>query len=222
MPKLEIDENINNRFDHIYWSIYLYNTSLTELYFISEVPYNKSELQIVNSHPFDFYRITLQYCFIMEYNKLLEPGSKTSGQNISSLYQLNEAIYELKGKTFVESYKKNELKLAEIKFSNFCEQIKKLRDKKFAHADNHEVNIPFRVEGFKTADFEDAFEHLQIIKAFLLNCTIIFDFEYDLAIPNRDDRTQNFIKYHAEYKDYYFKHYMEAMSEKFSNPHQKP
>lgn len=100
MAKKLLDQSLKERFEHVYWSINLYNSSLTELLIVSDYTYNDSELQIVNSHTFNFYRVTLQYSFIMEYNKLLEKGNKDNKQNISSLQKLNEAIYSSLGKSY--------------------------------------------------------------------------------------------------------------------------
>jgi hypothetical protein len=214
MAKDELPKYLKNRFDHVYWSIFLYNSSLTELQIVSDFTYNGSELKIVNSHTFDFYRVTLQYCFIMEYNKLLERGRSDNEQNISSLYKLNQAVFSEQGKSYENKYLDNENSLTTIKDSDYFAKIRNLRDKKFAHADNHEMNTPFSVKGFKTDDFENGFSHLMIIKGILNNLTSMFDFEYDLQIPYRDNRTENFIRFHAEYQDYYFKNFMKARMEK--------
>ncbi|MBU3822177.1 hypothetical protein KO566_08910 [Flavobacteriaceae bacterium XHP0103] len=216
MKKDDIDSKIQERFQHLYWSIYLYNLALSELQIISDLNFNQSELQIVNSHTFNFYRVTLQYCFAMEYNKILEIGRKDNNQNISSIYQLNEIIYSLNQSSFSEKYKENKEQIEFIKSSLFYNKMKKLRDKKFAHADNHEINIPFSTKGFSTEDIYQGFSQLSILKNVLNKLTFVYDFEYDLQIPNRDNRTENFIKFHAEYKDYYFENYKSALKEKFN------
>ena len=216
----ELDPKLKERFDHVYWSIYLYNSSLTELQIISDFTYSKRELQIVNSYTFNFYRVTLQYCFIMEYNKLLEKGRADKDQNISSLFQLNHAIQSTCGNSFEKVCIGNENKLLTLKASDYFKKMRDLRDKKFAHADNHEINAPFKVKGFQTQDFEQGFDNLYRIKEILNNCTLVFDFEYDLRIPHRDNRTENFIRFHAEYQEYYFKNYLTARAERFKNKKQ--
>jgi len=207
MAKELLEQSVKERFEHVYWSIYLYNSSLTELLIISDYVYNESESEIVNSHTFNFYRVTLQYCFIMEYNKLLEKGSNNKKQNISSLYKLNETIYSSLGKSFSEKFLENELKLSNLKSSDFYEKLKKLRDKKFAHADYHDINIPYRIDGFNSEELKEGFLHLQTIKDILNNCTTVYDFEYSIRIPDNDNRTENFIRYQAEYKDFYYKNF---------------
>jgi hypothetical protein len=202
-----LEQSLKERFEHINWSVYLYNSSLSELQIISDYVYNSSELQIVNSSTFNFYRVTLQYCFIMEYNKLLEKGSKDNKQNISSLQKLNETIFSLKGNSFKNRFLENEEKLLNLKKSDFYEKLKKLRDKKFAHADHHDINVPYKINGFNSDELKEGFLHLQVIKEILINCTTIFDFECRIQIPNDDDRTENFIRDQAEYADYYFSNF---------------
>ena len=213
-----MDEQIENRLTHIHWSTYLYNTSISELKIISDEFYSADEIKIVNSHTFDFYRVTLQYCFIMEYCKLLEKGNRSNGQNISSLNRLNEIFLDDSTKTFQELFNVNIDLIESIKGSAFYKKIRSLRDKKFGHADNDEINKAFKFEGFRTEDFESAFEHLRMIKIIFNNFGSVYGREYDLEIPSREDRTRNFIKFHAEYQSYYMKNYIKAKSEKFENP----
>lgn len=208
-----MDEQIENRLAHIHWSTYLYNTSLSELQIISDEIYTSDEIKIVNSHTFDFYRVTLQYCFIMEYCKLLEKGNKRNEQNISSLNTLNEILLEDSTKNFHVLHNENISLLESIKSSDFYNKIRNLRDKKFGHADNDKINKPFKLEGFCTNDFQSAFEHLQMIKVIFNNFASVYDREYALEIPSREDRTRNFIKFHAEYQTYFMKNHLSVRTD---------
>ena len=120
MPTLK--EQIENRLTHIHWATYLYNSSISELQIISDEIYSKEEINIVNSHTFDFYRVTLQYCFVMEYTKLLEHGNKGNEQNISSLTRLNELINEEQTTDFQLTFSENTNSIKEIKDSDFYEK----------------------------------------------------------------------------------------------------
>jgi hypothetical protein len=151
----------------------------------------------------------------MEYCKLLEKGSRNNEQNISSLNMLNEIFVEDNSKNFQELFNENLSLIDRIKSSTFYKKIRSLRDKKFGHADNDEINKPFKFEGFCTDDFENAFEHLRMIKVIFNNFGSVYGREYDLEIPSREDRTRNFIRFHAEYQSYYMKNYFKAKSEKF-------
>jgi hypothetical protein len=205
MLKEQMDNKLKERFNHVYWSIYLYNLSLSELKIVSNTEYNQSELQIVNSHTFNFYKTTLHYCFIIEYNKILEKGRKDKNQNISSIIQLNDIVYSLNNNSFSEKYIQNMESISKLKSSTFYEKIRNLRDKKFAHADNVDINIPFTIIDFSKDDFMNGFNHLSILKKILDNLTKPYNFECHLRIPNWDDRTANFIKFHAEYRNFYLK-----------------
>ena len=150
----------------------------------------------------------------MEYCKLLEKGNGRNEQNISSLNRLNEILLENKNEQFQSLFEENVQLIEDIKCSAFYNKIKALRDKKFGHADNDEINKPFKFEGFRTEDFESAFEQLLMIKVIFNNFASVFGREYDLEIPSREDRTRNFIKFHAEYQSYYMKNYITAISER--------
>lgn len=181
-----MDEQINKRLDHIYWSIYLYNTSISELQIISNEYYSSDEIKIVNNSTFDFYRVTLQYCLVMEYCKLLEEGNKDNKKNISSLNKLNKIIFHNSNKKFCELYNENIHSIKNIKASPFYTKIKSLRDKKFGHADNDAINIPFIFEGFSTADIKNAFDHLGIIKIIFNNLGNVYGRNYEIEIPGHE------------------------------------
>src|SRR5699024_10943175 len=166
------------------------------------------------SHTFDIYRITLQYCCIMEYNKILEYGRINSDQNISSLYRLNELIHSIHNKSFSDKYAENKEIIKELKSSDFYGKMRELRDKKCAHADNHSVNTPFQIKGFQEDDFLNGFNQLHTIKGILDNLTSLYDIEYKLSIPHHDNRTENFIKFHAKYKDFYDRNYIQTLKNK--------
>ena len=206
--KEKMNTKVKDRFDQVYWSVYLFNLSISELQIISNLDYNSTELKITNSHTFNFYRISLQYCIIMEYNKVLEKGRKDNSQNISSLHQLNETVYSENKESFSEQYSLNKDQINLIKKSPFYDKMKDLRDKKYAHADSHSINSPFDIKRFSDEDFCLAFEHLSQIKTILNRLTYQYNFEYDLKIPHRDKRTENLIKSHAQHKDFYYKNHL--------------
>lgn len=200
-----LPDKLKEKFDQVYWSIYLLNTTLTELQIITDYFYSKDELSIANSHTFNLYKMTLQYCIIMEYTKLLQGiDEKRKNSHISSLFKLNQTVFDYT-KSFESKFVANKEKLDKLKNSIFGKHIRDLRDKKFAHSDSHEVNSPFNIKGFQSKDFEEGFCHLSIMKEILIECSSEFNFEYSLQIPAVDKRTENFIRYHSKYKDYYFK-----------------
>ena len=203
-----MDKQIKNRLEQIHWSTYLYNTSLSELEILSDEIYIDDEIKIVNSHTFKFYRVTLQYCFIMEYCKLLEKGEKRNEKHISSLNRLNEILLNDNAMNFQNSYEVNLSLIENIKKSEFYNKIKTLRDKKFGHADNDEINKPFNMKGLCKEDFKNGFEHLKMIKEIFNNFGIIYGRTYSLEIPSKENRTRNFVKFHAKYQTYFMKNYL--------------
>jgi hypothetical protein len=152
----------------------------------------------------------------MEYCKLLENGSRNNEQNISSLNRLNEIFIEDSTKDFQKLFNQNLQFIDNIKGSDFYNKIKSLRNKKFGHADNDEINKPFKFEGFRTTDFDKAFEHLRMIKIIFNNFASSYGRVYDFEIPSREDRTKNFIKFHAEYQSYYMQNYFSARKDRLS------
>src|SRR5699024_8659887 len=111
----DMSSKIKERLEQVHWSFYLYNRSLTELNLVTQERYNKEELNIVNSSTFNFYKVTLQYCFVMEYCKLLENKKKAKGKaNVSSLHRLNELLYKELGDGFNDKYEENNRNIIEL------------------------------------------------------------------------------------------------------------
>src|SRR5699024_1393037 len=168
--------------------------------------YNKDELKIINSSTFDFYKVTLQYCFIMEYCKLLEDKKKAKGSaNASSLHRLNELFRKELGENFDEAYKNNNRNIRVLQVSFFHEKIRSLRDKKFAHSDANNINNPYEITRFLESEIEEGFKHLRVIRRVINSLTSPYDSQYISEIPYHDKRTRNFIGQQAKYKDYYFR-----------------
>lgn len=205
-----MENHIKNRLEQIHWSIYLYNASLSELLILSDEIFTEDEIKIVNNHTFKLYRVTLQYCFIMEYCKLLEKGNKKNDNNISSLNRLNEILLNQNTKNFQDLYEVNLSLIENIKNSDFYDKVKKLRDKKFGHSDNDKINKPFTIKGLCKEDFENGFKHLKMIKEILNSFGKIYGRTYNLEIPSEEKRTKNFIKFQTKYKKYYMKNYLSA------------
>lgn len=207
---------IESRYQYVYSSANLCNKSLTEIFYLSRTM-SQEEVALINGPPFQFYRVSLQYCFNSEYNKLLENRRKISSQtnHISSIYYLNNSVLKIEGEKFNEVYQKNQSILQLVEHSTFRKKQLALRDKKFSHSDFHEINNPFRIEGLATDEIGEVFEHLKIIYTVLNNCASFFDREYDCKVSYNDDRTSNFIKCVSVYKKYYHSHFFDAHKEGF-------
>lgn len=206
MCKKELNSKLKKRLDQVLWSFYLCNRSLTELHLITHEYYNSEELKIVNSPTFNFYKVTLQYCFVMEYCKLLEGKSKAKGKaNISSIERLNELFYEELEESFKDAYEENNLNIKFLQDAGYHEKIRALRNRKFAHSDADLINTPYEFKGFTEIEIKKGFEHFEMIKNVINNLTSFYDFQYLLEIPHLEKRTRNFVKQHAKYKSCYFR-----------------
>jgi hypothetical protein len=203
MSPNNIPDYIKKRYQHVYWAFYLCNTSLTETKLLDLSDFNSKELEIVNGHTFKYFRVTLQYSYIMEYHKLLEKGRRNNLENISSLIWLNESLKDNLGTKFNDIYQKNITLIAELKSSAYFKKLHDLRNMKFAHSQKNSVNEPFKIKGLNEEDISNGIEHLNKMGEIIRNCTSPYEFEYDLESPSKDNRTQNFIKFQSKYKQFY-------------------
>lgn len=189
----------------LHWSF----MALTEISYLNKER-TPNEIRLVNGPPFQFYRIALHYMFTMEYIKLMEGNNeKHRGNHYASLEKLSAAVYKDKGLTFEQHHKDNLEVLNRIKASSFFIKIKGDRDKKFAHTDV-DNSTPFSFSSFSDDEIKQAYEHLNLFKSIMDRCTGMFD--YDFAFQHPDTRTDNFIKFHTNYKEYYLANYFDAIS----------
>lgn len=161
------EEQISNFINPVYWSLHLCNVAISEIKILSVPRESMVELSLVNNHTFSLYRSTLQYCFVMEYCKLLETDDRRRNHHVASLYRLNTKILHTKT-TFKDIHMLNNSYLNEITNSKLCNSIKRLRDSKFAHSDKHAVNKPFEIAGFSLNMVEEVFLHLKTMKMVLI------------------------------------------------------
>lgn len=178
--------------------------AISELEIINRERKNESEYNIVSNHTFSFYRVTLQYIFTMEYCKLMEQGDK-GNNNIGSLKKLNKKVSNIIGSRFLKTFEKNEVIIEQLYNSDFFKLIKDLRDTKYAHLDKKTCLDPFSVKGLTDEQIQTGFNHLRLMYVVQNNCGGAFAIEYESMVPSREDRTNNFIKFQANYTDLYFK-----------------
>jgi hypothetical protein len=189
------------------------NISFGELWYLTQTPNSKEEIELARSHTFSFYGITLQYCFVMEYCKLLERRDKADDRNIASLSKLNYKLKDFVGSQYLPKYAANESLIENLKSSRLYDKLKKLRDKKFGHSDGDVAYDPLSIKGFTAEDIDDGLQHLTILLEIANNCFKELGYEVIETVPHRDDRTANFIKFHAQYERYYLDNYAKAWQE---------
>jgi AbiU2 len=204
-------EKIEQLISYSQSSLYFSNEAFNEIWHITQTPNSKEEYDIVAGYPFGFYGITLQYCFIMEYTKLLDTNTSNENENVASLSKLNKSTRNFLGDTFEPQYLENKRLLNDITNSDLYKRLKKLRNKKFGHADSDEINNPWKIEGFTGEQIEEMRSQIEVLLKIFNNILgAVSDASFGL---HDDDRTANFIRFHAKYKQYYFKNYMKAMEE---------
>lgn len=204
-------ERINKLISYVQSSLYFCNEAFNEIWHITQTPNTKEEYDIVKGRPFGFYGIALQYCFIMEYTKLLDPKKSDENENVSSLFKLNNEVKEFLGDSYEIKFLKNRKLLNEISKSDLCIRLKNLRNKKFGHSDDHTIYDPWKIEGFTGEQIVEIGKHVKLLLEIANNCfAAASDMSFGLY---NDDRTANFVRYHAKYKQYYYKNFLKAEQE---------
>lgn len=181
----------------LHWSF----LSLKEISYLNKER-TPAEIQLISGPPFVYYRIALQYMFTMEYNKLMEPMKSGFPLNhFASLEKLSSAILKDQGKNFEQHHVKNLTALEQIRKTDFFSKLKTDRDKKFAHMDGDMQN-PFSFTSFTDGELKEAFSHLELFASIMDRCTGVYD--YSFVFKHTDPRTDNFIRFQADYQKFYF------------------
>lgn len=199
-----MDEKSIPNFSYVQMSLNLSFTALTELSYLSKAR-SKEEVDLVSGPPFQFYAVTLQYMFVMEYAKLLEKDYRRfPDQHFASLEKLSLKVLETIGSDYQALHEKNLEELEIIRGSDFFKAIRDKRDKKFGHTDGNFPAPPMSISALTDEEISTGFEHINLLKEVNDRCTSPFD--YVFAFQHPDDRTDNFIKFGSVYKRYYYDH----------------
>lgn len=196
--------------NYVQMTVHLMHLSLMELVILYKER-SAEEIKMVNSHLFQNYALSLQYMFTMEFVKLFERDSN-SGKNVASLERWNKFLSHTYGVDFQERFESNRKILNEIRKSQLYKLILNNRNTKFAHLDSSTGN-PYNVPALSGDAIKEAIEMLGKIRDILRNCTSVEDYEF--AFWHADDRTDNFIRFHTNYQNFYHKHFQQAMEEGF-------
>jgi hypothetical protein len=157
----------------------------------------------IKTHPLEFAKITYQYFMIIQFCKLFET-SKDKKQADSSMIKLNELIKNKYDSKYI-SHGINQRELDSILSSPTVKLCKTLRDKTYAHADNHAMNQQLKFKFLSKDQLAD-------FKITLLDCIKIFNrmnayYGMDVTFHNfYDDSTPaNFLRNYFREKEYYYK-----------------
>jgi len=209
-------ESIKKLAQYVKASFVWCNLSFGELWYLTQTPETEQEKELCKGHTLNFYGIALQYVIVMEYAKMLEEkyseNEKQKNKNVGSIIRLNEEVKKFFGSDFQKALINDKI-LDELKTSKFYEKLRNLRDKKFGHIDaDYSVN-PLSIKGFSGNEIDECKRHLMLILQALNNCLEMFDHALIEKIPNRDNRTANFIRYHSKYQKYYHDNFVKAHNE---------
>ena len=188
------------------------NLSFSELWYLTQTPQSKEEVDLSKGHTLHFYGIVLQYCIVMEYTKLLEKVYKDENKNVASIIKLNQKLKEHFGDTFQKA-SINEQIINELTSSDLYKKFKDLRDKKFGHMDGDFIDDALKIRGFTGDEIDECLRELNLILDVINNCAEKLGYQFSEIVPNRDDRTANFIRYHAKYQQYYHDNFGKAHNE---------
>jgi hypothetical protein len=201
------EKNIPN-FSYVQMSLVMSFNALTELEYLNKTR-SKEEVEMLMMPPFQFYAVTLQYMFVMEYVKLLERDYiRFPLQHFASLEKLSIKVLETIGAAYQLRHDQNMAELETIRQTDFFTMIRERRDKKFGHTDGNYPANPMGISGLTDNDLNLAAQQLSLLKAINDRCTAPFDYEFVFQHP--DNRTDNFIKFTAVFKRYYFDNYFDA------------
>jgi hypothetical protein len=206
---------------HVQASFHLCNLAFSEIWYLTQTPTTNDEYEIATRHPFDLYSVSLQYFFIMEYTKLMEVDKGDFKKYISSVSKLNNKIRGFIGENFEINFQNNKLSLNNIEKTSLCIKLKDLRNKKFAHSDDDSINDPFSIKGLSGSELLECKNHLTIIYEIINKCLSVFEYMWLEQIPSIDNRTENFIKFSAVFKKYYFDNYIKAYNEGYGLPNSR-
>jgi hypothetical protein len=181
------------------------NLAFGELWYLTQTPETKEEIELSRSHTFHFYGVALQYVIVMEYTKLLEANYRGKN-NVASIVRLNQEMKKHFGEAFENSSINDEI-INTLRSSNLFFKLKDLRDKKFAHTDGDYHVSPLSIKGFTGNEIDECANQLRSILQVINNCLKMLGYEFLERVPNRDNRTANFLKYHAKYQQYYLENF---------------
>lgn len=211
--------------DIIQMSCRVLYVALNELLVVNEQKTDKKEAELMNLHPFSFYRVSLQYMIVMELCKLLEPDTKDipkkkETENAASISKISRIIYELRGESFHDDHNANVKYLDEIRESVFYKNMKIERNKRLGHSDAKYDGNPYSIKTFSEREIREAKKILGEINEIYKRCTKSHD-DYEYSFQYEDPGTRDFIDYHIVYEEYYEKNLMKAMSERYTINHKR-
>jgi hypothetical protein len=203
---------LEERLNHVCSSLFFCSQAVHELRTLT-TRYELSEANFLTQKPpFNFYKASLMYLIILEYCKLFYP--KETRDRLSSIYNLWDESCKLYPGLDNES---NRLAINSLEINELTMNIKMLRDKRFAHSDQHDLNKLFNIKVF-TEDEQNELASQMNIAFYLLNEIHQCAKGSDLLFPHHStgvSQTRSFIHEASIALAFYYKNQTLANSQGF-------
>lgn len=157
--------------------------------------------------PLNFYAICFQNVMVLQILNLFETFPQRDKKRAnSSLIKINEILHQ-KYQSEYSIYSKTRVDLLELMELSFFRHLKTLRDKSYAHSENHDENMPLRFKFFTATQIEQ-------FSSFLLRVIEIFNryhgfYGRDITFHNIYNSTtpMNFLKGYFRNRDFFKKNF---------------
>lgn len=192
------DQEIVRMFDVISTTITFVSQSYSYFYNFSYGNLSEEERRLTYNEVFRFYKMTSQFFMVIQFCKLFESHSKNQ-EGDSSLIKLNNKL-SAKYRSEYKKHSENVSLSKELVKSDIFQYVKQLRNKSYAHAENHPLNSPLKFVLLKEDQLIEFKNILLLSIKILNNCYSFYDTSttfhhfYDSTTP------ANFIKNYSEAK----------------------
>ena len=150
-----------------------------------------------------FHGGVFQYFMIIQFLKLLDEN--TSGtKGIASIYKINSLLKQ-KHPLFISVFDANSTTISEIKANPFFQTLVLLRNKCYAHSDNHDINPAMTFKIISEEEFNIFLDLFKKSIEIFRNCYGIYDRHYDdFSNYYNSNRTTKYLEKVEQYKNEHF------------------
>ena len=188
-------------FEPLFNALSFCNKALSELNLMENIIHTDEETEILNNYTFDFYKLSVRYCFNNEYCKIFSSQNANQPGNLSSLLQINNHLFQRLGSAFESTFNNNANLLFSIIETDFYKNQMLLK----------QVNeVVSMINQLNYKDVQTAFQHLIVAAEVIANFTSFFDLEHHISIPNINTSTIDFVMDHSVFKKFYVDNHLKA------------
>lgn len=182
-------------FEDISSSLSFCNKALSELNLMENIIHTEEEREILTNYTFDFYKLSVKYCFNNEYCKIFANlNASNESATLSSLVSINNYIYKQLGGGFESDFTNNTKLISSIIESSFCKNQLLLK---------HKNNVDSMINNLTYTDVQIGFQHLNAAAKMIKNYAGMFGLDYNINIPNINTSTIDFVMDHSVFKQFY-------------------